>query len=145
MQYQIVPHEFSILYRNGEVKNLWTVIGTEGRLIVLQNIDPKVQCRVLQKNLNTAMFIIRETEPDLWTIGVMAPDWEPHSDHGNKEEAERICAQLNGADILDIPVDIRDVLMDIVFPRRGTEAETYIIDPRFVDRVNILLTKYNIQ
>lgn len=91
------------------------------------------------------MFIIRETEPGLWTIGVMAPDWEPHSDHSNKEEAERICAQLNGADIIDIPVDIRDVLMDVVFPRRGTEAETYIIDPRFVDRVNILLTKYDIQ
>lgn len=90
------------------------------------------------------MFIITETERGLWTVGCMAPDWEPHSDHNDKAEAERICAQLNGADIIEIPPDVKELLIDIIFPRRGTDTEMYIIDPRVVLRVKELVSKYNL-
>lgn len=90
------------------------------------------------------MFIIRETEPGLWTIGAMSPEWEPHRDCDNQEEAERLCAQLNGADIIDFPIEVRELIMDIVFPRRGTEAEDYIIDPRLVTRAEAIISKYKL-
>lgn len=90
------------------------------------------------------MFIIKETEPGLWTIGTMAPEWEPHSDHNDRDEAEQICAHLNGGTVIDMPIEIKELLMDIVYPRRGTEAELYILDPRLVARAESLISKFNL-
>lgn len=87
------------------------------------------------------MFIIKQTEPNLWTIGSMSPEWEPHRDCDSLEEAERLCTHLNGADIIVTPIEIWELLIDIVFPRRGTEAELYILDPRLVKRAEDIIIK----
>jgi len=49
-------------------------------------------------------FEVMQTEESLWTVGFPRPDrevgergrWEPVSDHGDEDEADRHCELLNG-------------------------------------------------
>ena len=43
-------------------------------------------------------YVYIRSEPGLWTVGFYAPDgkWHTDSDHGNREEAARRVAYLNG-------------------------------------------------
>lgn len=44
------------------------------------------------------MYVYKQTEPSLWTVGYYDPDrkWEPESDHNEQELAARRVAWLNG-------------------------------------------------
>lgn len=44
------------------------------------------------------MFIYRQTESSLWTVGFYTPDgkWEPESDHDSAEKAAERVHYLNG-------------------------------------------------
>lgn len=44
------------------------------------------------------VYILTETNPDLWTVGFYDPNgqWHPESDHACKEEAAQRAAWLNG-------------------------------------------------
>lgn len=46
------------------------------------------------------LWIYRQTEPELYTVGHYSPDgkWQTDSDHGSKEEASDRVAFLNGTD-----------------------------------------------
>lgn len=45
------------------------------------------------------MYVYKQTEPGLWTVGYYDPqgEWEPESDHVNKEKAAERVAYLNGS------------------------------------------------
>ena len=45
------------------------------------------------------MYVYIMTEPRLWTVGFFDPDgkWHTDSDHGDRENAARRVAYLNGA------------------------------------------------
>lgn len=44
------------------------------------------------------MYVYIRSEPGLWTVGFYGPDgtWHTDSDHGDREEAARRVAWLNG-------------------------------------------------
>ncbi len=44
------------------------------------------------------MYVIIQTEANLWTVGFYNIDneWNPHSDHDSIEDAEKKCHYLNG-------------------------------------------------
>jgi hypothetical protein len=44
------------------------------------------------------MWVYRQTEPALWTVGFYRPDggWEAESDHGSADEAAARVHYLNG-------------------------------------------------
>lgn len=44
------------------------------------------------------MYVYKQTEPGLWTVGFYTPqgEWEPESDHGSPEEAAERVHYLNG-------------------------------------------------
>lgn len=45
------------------------------------------------------MYVYIKSEPNLWTVGFYAPDgtWHGDSDHGDREEAAKRVAWLNGS------------------------------------------------
>jgi len=49
------------------------------------------------------MYVYRQTEPGLWTVGFYRPDgeWEPESDHSTAESAAHKVAWLNGSAAVD--------------------------------------------
>lgn len=44
------------------------------------------------------MYVYKETEPGLWTVGFYDPKgkWEPESDHDTSEDAAKRVRYLNG-------------------------------------------------
>jgi hypothetical protein len=44
------------------------------------------------------MWVYKQTEPGLWTVGCYDPNgrWHPDSDHANQEDAAQRVAYLNG-------------------------------------------------
>lgn len=44
------------------------------------------------------MYVYIQSEPGLWTVGFYDPtnNWQPESDHDNKEDAANRVAFLNG-------------------------------------------------
>lgn len=44
------------------------------------------------------MYVYIQSEPQLWTVGFYDPDgnWQPESDHPNRDEAAARVAYLNG-------------------------------------------------
>ena len=53
------------------------------------------------------MWVYRQTEEELWTVGFYAPDgtWHTDSDHGTKGEAATRVHYLNGKDQAARPPD----------------------------------------
>lgn len=50
------------------------------------------------------MYVYIRSEPGLWTVGHYRPSdnrWMPESDHGDREEAAKRAAWLNGQNIRD--------------------------------------------
>lgn len=45
-------------------------------------------------------YVYIRSESTLWTVGFYDPDgkWQPESDHGDREEAAKRAAWLNGSD-----------------------------------------------
>ena len=45
------------------------------------------------------MYVYRQTESELWTVGFYDPQghWHPDSDHATQEEAAKRVAWLNGS------------------------------------------------
>lgn len=46
-------------------------------------------------------WVMKRTEPGLWTVGYYAPDgeWEPEFDYGSKDEAAGRVHYLNGGNV----------------------------------------------
>jgi hypothetical protein len=44
------------------------------------------------------MYVYKQTEPNLWTVGFYTPDgkWIPESDHDNTDDAAERVHYLNG-------------------------------------------------
>lgn len=53
----------------------------------------------------TMMWVYRQTEPRLWTVGFYAPDgsWHTDSDHDVREDAARRSSFLNGGGVASAP------------------------------------------
>ena len=51
------------------------------------------------------MYVYIQSEPNLWTVGFYTPEgeWNPESDHSEKEEAAKRVAFLNGSNTQDNP------------------------------------------
>ena len=49
------------------------------------------------------MYVYRQTEPNLWTVGYydLQGHWHPDSDHATQEEAAKRVAWLNGSENYD--------------------------------------------
>lgn len=47
---------------------------------------------------NDTMWVYKQTEPGLYTVGYYGPDgkWEPDTDWGNRDDAARRVRYLNG-------------------------------------------------
>lgn len=45
------------------------------------------------------MYVYKQTEPNLWTVGFYSPngEWHPESDHGSPEKAAERVHYLNGS------------------------------------------------
>lgn len=90
-------------------------------------------------------YYIKQTEPGLYTVGCNQPEWEPFEDCNDKEEAVKLCIKLNGGTVTEIPEDLREFLLDIYAPRRGSEFEKITVDETILVRVETLITKYKIK
>ena len=60
------------------------------------------------------MWVYRQTEPQLYTVGYYAPDgkWYTDSDHGFRDEARKQVARLNGGLMRDDLLFLADYVLD---------------------------------
>lgn len=91
------------------------------------------------------MYTVKRTEDQLWTVGEVSSngEFEPVSDHGNKQEAEDEATRLNGGTpirdykklydtvyaLLD-RIDELEKRVDELQDHVGTVQETYVRQPR---------------
>jgi hypothetical protein len=53
------------------------------------------------------MYVYRRSEPQLWTVGFYDPSgqWQPESDHDNRDLAAERVHWLNGGNLGSVPID----------------------------------------